>query len=152
MMSKIDDDALKLINEDRKKYSYESMYSRRKTENSPFIYIFLLLLLGLGVYTLVQTVLGDHESPSEELSDQEILSATTEYLKDKTIYIEVVCDHIEQQTCTEDSCNSKKYLVTCHTQDIEFNITAELINQSSNPNNEFNFTVLTDTIHSYSNK
>ncbi|HIT21947.1 MAG TPA: hypothetical protein IAB56_03095 [Candidatus Scybalousia intestinigallinarum] len=151
-MSKIDDDALKLINEDRKKYSYESMYSSKKNENSPFIYIFFLLLLGLGVYTLVQTVLGDHESPSEELSDEEILSATTEYLKDKTIYVEAICDHVEQQACTEDNCSLGKYQVTCHTQDIEFNITVELINQSSNHNSEFNFTVLTDTIHSYSNK
>ena len=146
-MSKIDDEALKLINQDRKKYSYESLANKKKNENSPLLSIFLLAIVGFAIFSVIQTIFFDKES-EPRLTEEEILKAATDYLKEETAYTEAICDKSEEQTCTDDNCGLRKYQVTCHTEDVEFEMTAILTIQSKGIN-QFNFSVLTDTIHSY---
>lgn len=146
-MSKIDDEALKLINQDRKKYSYESLTNKKKNDNNPFMSIFLLILVGFAVFSVTQTIFFDKES-EPRLTEEEILKAAADYLKEETVYTEAVCDKSEEQTCTGENCGLGKYQITCHTEDVEFEMTAILTIQSKDIN-QFNFTVLKDTIHSY---
>lgn len=147
-MSKIDDDALKLINQDKEKYSYNSPKNPLNKGNY-IVFLCLLGFLGLGAYYLIQSDFFTEESDVSDLSDQEILAATTNYLNEETIYIEASCDTVKKLDCTEDNCKLGKYQVTCHTNELEFEITTVLTKSGNGREDEFSFTVLTDTIHRY---